>query len=158
MDVSIARKDLEIWADYLLNHSLEGVRLDDSVMIKGEPITWPLISVLQDKIFAAGALADVNIVAPDNDRGKVWGASMARFGSISQIEKVPKWHIDRYRAMTKYIEILGAENPAMFADLPDDTSKAITIADEPARSIRLLKPWWVLTLYPTKAFADMEVM
>jgi aminopeptidase len=158
MDGIIAQKDIETWADYLLNHSLEGIRSEDIVMIKGEHITWPLMSVLQDKIFAAGALADINIVSPDNDRGKVWGASMARFGSISQIEKVPKWHLDRYQAMTKYIEILGAENPALFAHVPDNTSKAITIADEPAKSIRSLKSWWVLTLYPTQAFADMEGM
>ena len=81
MQNEIAKKDLETWADYLLNYSLGGIKKDDVVMIKGENICWPLMSVLQDKIFAAGGIADINIVAPDNDRGKVWGNSMAIHGS-----------------------------------------------------------------------------
>jgi len=50
MNAIISRKDLEIWADYLLNHSLGGIKPEDVVMIKGEHITWPLMSILQDKI------------------------------------------------------------------------------------------------------------
>ncbi len=157
MQPEISQKDLETWADYLLNHSLGGIKPEDVVMLKGEHICWPLISVLQDKIFASGAIADVNIVAPDNDRGKVWGASIARHGSLEQIERFPKWHKQRYEEMTKYIEILGAENPDLFANLPDDKSKAIMRADEPFKNIRLAKPW-VLTLFPTQGFAEMEGM
>ncbi|MEJ2053918.1 MAG: aminopeptidase [Calditrichaceae bacterium] len=157
MKANISQKELETWADYLLDYSLGGVRKDDVIMIKGEHITWPLMSVLQDKIFAAGGVADVNLVAPDNDRGKVWGASMARNGSIEQIKRVPVWHEDRYKAMTKYIEILGAENPELYADTPDETAQEIMRVDEPSKSIRLLKPW-VLTLFPTQGFADMEGM
>ena len=110
MQTLIKTSDLEIWADFLLEYSLGGITKDDVVMLKGEHITWPLMSVLQDKIFAAGGIADLNIVSPDNDRGKVWGASMARHGSPVQIACVPKWHEERYNAMTKYIEILGSED------------------------------------------------
>ena len=157
MKPNISQKELETWADYLLDYSLGGIKKDDVIMIKGEHITWPLMSVLQDKIFAAGGIADVNIVAPDNDRGKVWGASMARHGSIGQIDRIPKWHEDRYNMMTKYIEILGAESPELYADTPDETSQAIMRVDEPVKMIRLLKPW-VLTLFPTQGFAEMEGM
>lgn len=157
MSVEISKKKLETWADYLLDYSLGGVKEDDVIMIKGEHITWPLMSALQDKIFAAGGIADVNIVAPDNDRGKVWGASMARHGSVKQIERSPQWHEDRYKAMTKYIEILGAEDPTQYADTPDETAQAIMRVDEPVKTTRLLKPW-VLTLFPTQGFADMEEM
>ncbi len=157
MKANISQKELETWSDYLLNYSLGDVKKDDIIMIKGEHITWPLMSVLQDKIFAAGGIADVNLIAPDNDRGKVWGASMARHGNMEQIKRVPQWHEDRYKAMTKYIEILGAENPELYTDTPDDTSQAIMRADEPFKMIRLLKPW-VLTLFPTQGFADMEGM
>lgn len=157
MPAQIKKEDLELWADYLIDYSLNGVQENDVIMIKGEHITWPLMSVLQDKIFAAGGIADVNIVPPDNERGKVWSASMARFGNFEQIEKVPEWHKTRYESMTKYIEILGAENPALYAQTPDDTSQAIMRADEPFKNIRLLKPW-VLTLFPTQGFADLEEM
>lgn len=157
MSVEISKKKLETWANYLLDYSLGGVKEDDVIMIKGEHITWPLMSALQDKIFAAGGIADVNIVAPDNDRGKVWGASMARHGSVKQIERSPQWHEDRYKAMTKYIEILGAEDPTQYADTPDETAQAIMRVDEPVKTTRLLKPW-VLTLFPTQGFADMEEM
>ncbi len=126
-------------------------------MIKGEHITWPLMSVLQDKIFAAGAVADINMVAPDNNRGQVWGASIAKFGTVEQILRVPEWNRLRYEAMTKYIEVLGAENPALFSNLPENTSIEMTKADGPFKSIRMSKKW-LLTLYPTKAFADMEDM
>ena len=157
MSIHVDQKDLETWAGYLLDYSLEGVKETDVIMIKGEHITWPLMSVLQDKIIKAGGIADINIVAPDNDRGKVWGASMARHGTLAQIDRVPDWQKTRYKTMTKYIEILGSENPDLYANLPDDTSQAIMKADEPYKMMRLLKPW-VLTLYPTQGFADMEGM
>ncbi len=157
METVVNEKDLETWADYLVNYSLGGVESNDLVMIKGEHITWPLISMLQDKIIKAGALVDINLVAPDNDRGKVWGAAMARHGKPEQIERVPQWMIDRYEAMTKYIEILGAEKPDLHTGLPEETSQAIMRADEPLKSIRLHKPW-VLTLFPTHAFAALEGM
>lgn len=157
MHAQISEKDLNTWADYLLDYSLGGVEKDDVIMIKGEHITWPLMSVLQDKIFAKGGIADVNIVAPDNDRGKVWGASIARHGTEDQIMRVPAWHEQRYRAMTKYIEILGAENPALSAGQPEATAMAVMRADEPYKTIRLGKPW-LLTLFPTQGFADLEGM
>ncbi len=157
MNNLINEQDLKTWATYLLDYSLGGVQPDDVIMIKGENICWPLISVLQDKIFEAGGIADVNIVAPDNDRGKVWGASMAKFGSVEQIQKVPKWHKERYEAMTKYIEILGAENPKLFTGVKEDLAQEIMKVDEPIKNIRLAKPW-VLTLFPTQGFADLEGM
>lgn len=157
MSVEIERTQLETWAECLLDYSLGGIAADDVVMLKGEPITWPLMSVLQDKIFAAGGLADVCLVAPDNDRGKVWGASITRHGTVDQIERVPEWHLARYEAMSKYVEILGAESPALFAALPEETHKALMRVDETYKNIRLLKPW-VLTLFPTQGFADLEGM
>jgi aminopeptidase len=157
MSAKISQKDLETWADYILDHSLEGILPEDIVMIKGEHITWPLMAVLQDKIFAAGAIADVNIIAPDNDRGKVWGASITKSGTKEQINRVPQWHRTRYEAMTKYIEILGAEDPALFTNLPEETSAELMKADYPFKMLRLAKSW-VLTLFPTQAFADLEGM
>jgi aminopeptidase len=157
MSVQIRRGDLETWADYLIDHSLSGVGPDDVVMVKGERITWPLMSILQDKIFSRGAIADVCLVPPDNDRGKVWGASIARHGSVAQIERVPEWHRLRYEAMTKYIEVLGAESPELFDGLPDETAKALMRADEPFKRIRVEKNW-VITLFPTQGLADLEEM
>ncbi len=157
MNSLISSKDLETWAGYLLDYSLEGIKPEDVVMIKGEHITWPLMSVLQNKIIAAGAIADINLVSPDNDRGKIWGAAMARVGNIEQVNRVPNWYKERYEAMTKFIELLGSEDPDLYANTPHETSQAIMKADEPFKMIRLLKPW-VLTLYPTQGFADMEGM
>ncbi|MCF7885996.1 MAG: aminopeptidase [Candidatus Marinimicrobia bacterium] len=157
MQAKISEEKLEKWADYLLDHSLEGIDEDDVVMLKGEYISWPLIQVLKKKIIKAGAVPDVFLVEPDNDRGQVWSAAMAKYGTMDQIKRVPDWVEERYDNMTKYIEILGAESPVLFANLPDKKSAAIKKADMPFKEIRLSKPW-VLTLYPTKAFADMENM
>lgn len=157
MKAKISHEDLNTWADYLLNHSLGGITPADVVMLKGEHITWPLMSILQDKIFAAGAIADVCLVPPDNNRGQVWGASICRHGTVEQIVKVPDWHRQRYEAMTKYIEILGAEDPSLFANLPEETSTELVKADNPFKMIRLSRPW-ILTLFPTQGFADMEGM
>jgi aminopeptidase len=156
MSARISKNDLETWADYLLDYSIE-LSADDVVMIKGERIGWPLMSVLQDKVYAAGAIADVCLVPPDNDRGKVWGASIARHGTVAQIQRVPPWHLARYEAMTKYVEVLGPESPELFADLPSETGQALIRADEPYKNIRVLKPW-VITLYPTESFAKIEGM
>ncbi|MCF8239787.1 MAG: aminopeptidase [Melioribacteraceae bacterium] len=157
MKAVISQEDLNTWADYLLNYSLNGINSNDVIMIKGEHICWPLISVLQDKIFKVGAIADINLIAPDNDRGKVWGASIAKFGSEEQIKLVPEWHVKRYEAMTKYIEILGVEDPDLFSGVDEKLAQAVMRADEPVKNIRLAKPW-VLTLFPTKGFADLEGM
>jgi aminopeptidase len=151
----ISKENLNVWADYLINYSLNGVTKDDIVMVKGEKICWPLISVIQDKIFAAGAIADINITPPDNDRGKVWGASITKHGTVEQISNVPKWQIDRYNNMTKFIEILGTEDPELFAGQNNELAQAVMRADEPIKNIRMNKPW-VLTLFPTAAFAEME--
>jgi aminopeptidase len=59
--------------------------------------------------------------------------------------------------MTKYIEILGVSNPELFQNGKDDLVKEIMKVDAPIKEIRLNKPW-VLTLFPTKGFADMEGM
>lgn len=155
MPVTISRAHLETWAGYIVDYSLGGITADDVVMIKGEHIAWPLIAVLQDLVFAKGGVADVFLVPPDNDRGRVWGASIARHGTIAQIERVPAWQRERYLSMTKYVEVLGAESPELFAGLPDDTATALARVDEPVRGLRLLKPW-VLTLYPTPGFAALE--
>ncbi len=155
MDNLISKEDLNIWADYLLDYSIDGISKDDVIMIKGEKICWPLISVIQDKIFAAGAIADVNLIPPDNDRGKIWGSSIARYGTTDQINKIPQWQIDRYSNMTKYIEILGTEDPELFTGQNDELAQAVIRADEPIKNIRMGKPW-VLTLFPTEGFAKME--
>ena len=157
MQNDIAKNDLEKWADYLLDYSLGGVKKDDIIMVKGENICWPLMSVLQDKIFAAGGIADINITAPDNDRGKIWGNSIAKFGSTEQIHRVPEWHIERYKAMTKFIEVLGVSNPELFNGGKEDTSQEVMKVDAPVKDIRLSKPW-VITLFPTEGFADLEGM
>ena len=157
MTSTISKNDLETWANYLLNYSLGGIKPEDVVMLKGEHICWPLLSTLQDKIFAAGAIADLYLVAPDNDRGRVWGASMAKHGSIDQIKRGLSWLEERYKKMTKYIEVLGAESPELFRNLPDDKLQAIMKVDEPFKNIRISKPW-VLTLYPTPGFAKLEGM
>ncbi|MBN1301498.1 MAG: aminopeptidase [Melioribacteraceae bacterium] len=157
MGPKISAEDLQKWADFLLNYSLDGISNDDIIMIKGEKICWPLMSVLQDKIIKAGAIADINITPPDNDRGKIWGAEMAKNGSMRQIERIPDWYIKRYENMTKYIEILGAENPQAFEGTNPELARAIMKADEQIKNIRLAKPW-VLTLFPTAGFAKIEGM
>ncbi len=157
MNNLIDKKDLETWADYLLEHSLGGITKDDIVMVKGENIAWPLISILQDKIFAAGGIADINITAPDNDRGQIWGASMAKCGTKEQIQKTPQWHTERYKSMNKFIEVLGAEDPNLFSGTNEELAQEIMRSDEPIKNIRLAKNW-VITLFPTSGFAEIEGM
>jgi aminopeptidase len=157
MEATIRKEDLKTWAGYLLDYSIGGVEPDDVVMIKGERVAWPLLSVLQDMVFSAGGIADVCLVPPDNDRGKVWGASIARHGTVEQIERVPEWQRLRYESMTKYVEVMGAECPGLFADLPEEKARAVVRADEAYKNIRLLKPW-VITLFPTQGFASVEGM
>jgi aminopeptidase len=153
----IDTKNLEIWAGYLLDHSLGGIAADDRVMIKGEAVCWPLMAVLERKVVEAGGVPDVYVVAPNNERGRVWSAEMARSGGHEQIAAVPDWHEQRYRNMTKYVEILGAEDPQQFMGLTPEQSQALAAADRPFADIRLSKPW-VITLYPTPASAELEDM
>ena len=61
------------------------------------------------------------------------------------------------REMTKYIEVMGAETPSLFTGLPEKTGLALVKSDELYKNIRLLKNW-VITLYPTQGFADLEGM
>jgi aminopeptidase len=153
----IKRDDLETWARFLLEHSLCGVGPGDRVMIKGERVCWPLIEVLERRVVEAGAVPDVHLVAPNNDRGRVWSATMGRSATPEQLAAVPDWHRERYRSMTKYVEVLGAEDPKQYIGLAPAQAQALAAADRPFADIRLSKPW-VITLYPTAAFAELEGM
>jgi aminopeptidase len=157
MTAKITDEQLQKWASILLDHSLGGITKDDVVMIKGEHVAWPLINALQEGVIKAGGLPDVWLVPPDNDRGRVWGGAMARLGTPEQIARVPEWWMGRYERMTKFIEVLGAEDPSLYAGLPKDNAGAIAAADMPFMVVRLAKQW-ALTLYPTQGFADMEEM
>jgi aminopeptidase len=153
----IATKDLEIWAGYLLNHSLGGITAEDRVMIKGEAVCWPLMAALERMVIEAGGTPDVYLVPPNNERGRVWSAAMARIGSQEQLDRVPEWHGARYDSMTKYVEVLGAEDPDQFMGLEAEQSQALAAADRPYANIRLSKQW-VITLFPTEASARLEEM
>jgi aminopeptidase len=153
----IDKKDLEVWAGFLLDHSIGGVSADDRVMIKGEAVCWPLMAVLERKVIEAGGVPDVYVVAPNNERGRVWSAEMARSGNEEQHATVPEWHENRYQSMTKYVEVLGAEDPEQFMGLTAEQSQALAAADRPFANLRLSKPW-VITLYPTAASAELEEM
>lgn len=153
----IESNDLEVWAGYLLEHSLGGINGDDCVMIKGEAVCWPLMAVLERKVIEAGGTPDVFLVPPNNERGRAWSAAMVRFGTEEQIERIPEWHRDRYNAMTKYVEVLGAEDPSQFMGLTAEQAQALAAADRPYANIRLSKDW-VITLYPTAASAELEGM
>lgn len=153
----IDQRELEIWAGFLLDHSVGGVGPGDRVMIKGEPVCWPLMAVLERKVIESGAVPDVYLVPPNNDRGKVWSAAMGRAASADQLAQVPQWHGARYESMTKYIEVLGAEDPSQYMGLEPEQGQALAAADRPFSNIRLSKPW-VITLFPTAAFAKMEGM
>jgi len=157
LEPDIAREDLETWAGFLLDHSLGGIVPGDRVMIKGERICWPLMEVLERRVVEAGAIPDVLLVPPNNERGRVWSSAMVRWGSGEQLERVPAWHRERYESMTKYVEVLGAENPAAFMGLEPGQLQALAAADRPFSDLRLARPW-VITLYPTPAAAEMEGM
>jgi aminopeptidase len=153
----VSQSDLETWAGFLLDHSLGGIGPDDRVMIKGEHVCWPLMSVLERKVIEAGAVPDVLLVPPNNDRGRVWSAAMGRSGDTGQLSRIPDWHRARYESMTKYVEVLGAEDPAQFMGLDAGQVKALAAADRPFSDLRLARPW-VITLFPTAAMAANEGM
>ncbi len=154
---TIDRRDLETWAAFLTDHSLGGITPDDRVMIKGERICWPLMEILERRVIEAGAVPDVCLVPPNNDRGRVWSAGVARHGREEQLLRVPEWHRRRYESMTKYVEVLGAEDPTRFTGLETARMQALAAADRPFADIRLSKPW-VITLFPTPGFAAIEGM
>jgi len=156
-EATIDQTDLETWAGYLLDHSLGGIDASDRVMIKGERICWPLMAELERRVIAAGAVPDVYLIPPNNDRGRVWSAAMGRTGENSQFEAVPDWHRQRYEAMTKYVEVLGGEDPSQYTGLEPGQVKALAEADRPFADLRLARPW-VITLFPTPAFAELEGM
>jgi len=157
LEPKIAAHDLEVWAGYLLDHSLGGITAADRVMIKGERICWPLMEVLERRVVEAGGVPDVYLVPPNNERGRVWSASVARSGSAEQLGRISDWHRVRYETMTKYVEVLGAEDPGRYIGLAADQIRALAATDRPFSDIRLSKPW-VITLYPTPAFAAIEGM
>jgi len=155
LEPTIDPRDLETWAGYLLDHSLGGITPEDRVMIKGERICWPLMAVLERKVIEAGAVPDVYLVPPNNDRGRVWSATMGRSGTEEQLESVPEWHGARYESMTKYVEVLGGEDPGQYTGLDPSQAQALAGADRPFANLRLARPW-VITLFPTPGFAALE--
>ncbi len=153
----IETKDLEIWAGYLLDHSLGGITTDDRVMIKGERGLLAADGVLERRVIEVGAMPDVYLVPPNNDRGRVWSAAMGRRVRRNSSRRVPEWHRARYETMTKYVEVLGAEDPEQFMGLEAEQSQALAAADRPYPTCSSGKPW-VITLFPTEASAELEGM
>jgi aminopeptidase len=152
---AIAAEVLDRWARLLVEHSLGGVAAGERVMIKGERIAWPLMERVEEAVIAWGGVPDVLLVPPNNERGRVWSAAMGRHGRATQLESVPAWHRDRYASMTKYVEVLGAESPASYAGLPSEAAAALARFDRPYADLRLERRW-VITLFPTPAYAEME--
>jgi len=148
---------LETWANYLLDHAAGGIEPGDVVMIKGERICWPLMAILERKVVEAGAVPDVLLVPPNNERGRVWSADMGRHGSPEQLQCAPDWNHARYAAMNKYIEVLGAEDPTLYAGLSPEKSGLLAAADRPFSTLRLARSWCI-TLYPTPGMAKAEGM
>lgn len=146
---------LDAWARLLVTHSIGGVTPEDRVMIKGERIAWPLMERIEREVIAAGGVPDVLLVPPNNERGKAWSAAMGRGATEGQLARVPGWHRERYASMTKYVEVLGAESPSSHAGLSREATAALAKADRPFSDLRLSKRW-VITLYPTPAYAEME--
>jgi len=148
---------LEIWAAYLIDHSVGGVGPGDTVMVKGERICWPLMAILERKIIENGGTPDIYLVPPNNERGRVWSADMARTGTPEQIGNTPSWNKDRYEVMNKYIEVLGAEDPNFYTGLNAEQAGLLAKADRPFSTLRLARTW-VITLYPTPGMAKAEGM
>lgn len=80
---------------------------------------------------------------------------MTKEGTKKQMEAIPEWHQKRYESMDKYVEVLGAESPSTYAGLTPEQTKNLAEAEKPFAALRLSKPW-VITLYPTPGFAEME--
>lgn len=155
LEPTIDPADLATWARILLDHSLGGIVPGERVMIKGERICWPLMAVLERGVVEAGGVPDVYLVPPNNERGRVWSATMAAHGTPEQLAAVPDWHRARYESFSKYVEVLGAEDPSAYASLTGPQSQALAAADRPYADLRLARRW-VLTLFPTPGFAAME--
>jgi aminopeptidase len=155
IEPQVATRDLEAWASILLDHSLGGIVPEDRVMIKGERICWPLMEVLERRVLQAGAIPDVLLVPPNNDRGRVWSATAARHATPEQLARVPDWHRARYESFTKYVEVLGAEDVSRFAGLEAAQLQGLAATDRPFADVRISKRW-VITLYPTPAMAASE--
>jgi aminopeptidase len=155
MKTDISGKLLGRWADILLKKSLKGIVPGDMVHIRGEAVAWPLIAVLQEKILCAGGMADICITAPDNERGKVWSTAVARFGRMSNLARIPDWQRQRVLAATKSIQILGMSNPEYSHAVVGERMQRIMTLDLELRQILRGKPW-VITMYPTPAFAAIE--
>lgn len=153
--MKIEQKKLNKWAKILLDHSLQGVKKGDIVLIGGELAAWPLISTLQDKILKAGGMADISLRPPDNERGRVWGAAVARLGRMSNLATAPRWQRLRNETANKFIEILGMEHPELSRSPAGPLLKRILQLDSELRDI-CRKKKWVVTMYPTRAFASLE--
>lgn len=149
----VTEAQLHAWASILINHSFGGVHPDDLVVIKGERIAWPLIQAIETLVIQAGANSQVLITPPGNDRNRINGSSaMATFGTVGQIERVPRWITTLHEEMTHYIEIFGAEMPELYNGRQPELVQAIAKVNCPLVDIRCTKPW-VLTLWPTEADA-----
>jgi len=143
---------LEKLADVLVNYSV-GVRPSDKVLIQGEPLAAPLLKEVYVRTLQAGGLPLVLTRLPGEDE------LLYRYGNDEQLQHIPdpvKVIIDNYDAR---IAISGEAN-----------TKALTGVDPAKITLRRLAQRelmetfmrrsasgelrWVVTLYPTQAYAQ----
>lgn len=153
----ILYSQLKKWATTMVDYSIEGVKKGTKIMVRGESITWPLLSVIYDEVVKRGGLPDIEIIPPDHNRGRLWGAAMAQNGSDEQIQEMFAWMRSRFYETDGYIEVMGTQCPGMLENWPVDRGQAIDKINQSLIDTRLGKKW-VLTLYPTPADAANEKM
>ncbi|NQV12976.1 MAG: aminopeptidase [Parcubacteria group bacterium] len=155
--VEVPQDKLRLWASIIMENAFKGIGKDDMAMIKGEVTCWPLMAILEEMVVEAGAQPDMNVIAPNNFRGRIQSATAAHHGQPGQFDSPPDWYAARYQAMTHYVEVLGNAHPHLFSGLTPDQKGMLSSLDEQYLHTRLGKKWMV-TLYPTAAGAAKEGM
>lgn len=138
---------VEHLAEVLVHYSTE-VKEKEVVLIGGSTLAAPLIREIYKKVLQVGAYPRLRLSLPE--MGKVF-YDLARDHQLSYLSP-----IDLYEAehTDVFINIQSEANTKTLTSVAPEKQAVTTRTRKPLRDIILKKDRWVLTLFPTEAYAQ----
>lgn len=148
----MADQRIEKLADLMVNYSL-GIKPNDKVLIRAHTVAEPLIREINKKVLKAGAHPFLLLEYPGIE------GDLVRYGNDDQIEYIHEPMNVLYSTYDCLIRVLADDNTRALANVDSDKMTKYAKARGPLMKTYMDRASrgdlrWVLTAFPTKAFAQ----
>ncbi|MBW1971490.1 MAG: aminopeptidase [Spirochaetes bacterium] len=134
-------------ASLLVNYCLD-VKPNENILITGSVASAQLIQEVYREVLKKGAFPRTKVTLPSLEKIFLDEASMEQLKYLSSIDKYEVENSDGF------INILSTDNTKSLSNVDSSKIAILTKSRDPLKKIILQKDRWVLTLFPTLAYAQ----